>query len=253
MPNLATSRGLQFLTDTSLDREELARGGRPEIGRAEPFKTYPGAECLPLPTTWAEGGKDLWHTLQERRSRRSFGPTGADLATISRLLWASQGITGQAGRYFFRTAPSGGALYPIETYLAVNHSAEIAPGLYHFKVGEFALERLRCGSLGPALAAAAVKQKMLAEAALVFIWTAIPRRSMSKYGERGMRYLLLDAGHICQNLLLAAESLNFAACPVAAFFDAEMNGLLDLDGVEESVLYLAAVGQGNAAERGLPP
>lgn len=69
---------------------------------------------------------------------------------------------------------------------------------------------------------------------------------MSKYGERGLRYLLLDAGHICQNLLLAAEALNLAACPVAAFFDWEMNELLNLDGEEETVLYLAPVGEKSA-------
>jgi SagB-type dehydrogenase family enzyme len=243
MPDLKNSRGLRFLADTSLDREGLGKGAQPEIIRTEPFKTYPGAELIPLPTSWDEDTKDLWQSLQERRSRRGFDPAGAELATIARLLWACQGITGQAGRYFFRTAPSGGALYPIETYLAVNRGTEISPGLYHFKVGEFALERLQAGSLGPALAMAAVNQKMLAQAAAVFIWSAIPRRSMGKYGERGMRYLLLDAGHLCQNLLLAAESLGLAACPAAAFFDQEINALLGLDGVEESVLYLAAVGE----------
>lgn len=243
MPDLKNSRGLQFLTDTGLGREELGRARRPEITRTEPFKTYPGAETIPLPTTWDQGGKGLWQSLQERRSRRTFGPDGVELATLAHLLWACQGITGQAGRYLFRTAPSGGALYPIETYLAVNRGTGVPPGLYHFKVGDFALERLRSGSLGPAFAMAAVNQKMLAQAAAVFIWSAIPRRSMSKYGERGMRYLLLDAGHICQNLLLAAESLNLSACPVAAFFDEEMNEMLGLDGIEESVLYLAAVGE----------
>lgn len=243
MPELKHSRGLQFLTDTCLEREELAQRRRPEITRTEPFKTYPGAERIALPTTWDEADKELWYALQKRRSRRSFGQAGLTLPAIARLLWASQGITGQAGHYFFRTAPSGGALYPIETYLAVNRGEGITPGLYHFNVGEFTLERLRSGNLGPALAMATVNQKMLAQAAAVFIWTAIPRRSMSKYGERGMRYLLLDAGHICQNLLLAAESLNLAACPVAAFFDAELNALLELDGVEESGLYLAVVGE----------
>jgi len=247
MTDLRNTRGLQFLVDTALDREELGQGRRSEIGRAEAYKAYPEAEKIPLPTNWDTAAKGLWQALQERRSRRNFGPTGLDLDTIARLLWASQGITGQAGRYLFRTAPSGGALYPIESYLAVNRSSEIPPGLYHFNVRDFALELLRSGDPGPALAMAAVNQQMLARAAAVFIWTAVPRRSMSKYGERGLRYLLLDAGHICQNLLLGAESLNLAACPVAAFFDEELNALLGLDGTEESVLYLAAVGEKTAA------
>lgn len=243
MPELKKTSGMRFLAATNLERRGPEDSARPEIGRTDPFKSYPEAARLPLPTAWAEGGKDLWQSLQERRSRRGFGPAGAELATIARLLWASQGITAQAGRYYFRTAPSGGALYPIETYLAVNRGEEVAPGLYHFNSGQFALEQLRAGNPGPELAAAALNQQFLAEAALVFIWSAIPRRTMSKYGDRGLRYLLLDAGHICQNLLLAAESLDLAACPAAAFYDRELNALLGLDGEEETALYLAAVGE----------
>ncbi len=242
MPDLKNSAARKFLEATLLERAALDRGQRPVIGRTEPFKSYPEAPKIPLPTDWPGTGKDFWSALQDRRSRRRFSALAPDPDTIARLLWACQGITGQGGRYYFRTAPSAGALYPIETYLAVNRAGELEPGLYHFNVGQFALERLQSGEFGPRLAAAAVGQSFLAEAGLVFIWSAIPRRTMSKYGDRGLRYLLLDAGHLCQNLLLAAEVMGLSACPVAAFFDREMNDLLGLDGLDESVLYLAAVG-----------
>ncbi|HSH13774.1 MAG TPA: hypothetical protein VLA15_08490, partial [Desulfurivibrionaceae bacterium] len=84
MPDLKNSRGLQFLTDTHLEREELGKARRPEITRSEPFKTYPGHELIPLPTSWDDGAKDLWQCLQDRRSRRTFGPAGLGLATIAR-------------------------------------------------------------------------------------------------------------------------------------------------------------------------
>ena len=95
---------------------------------------------------------------------------------------------------------------------------------------------------GNKVAEAALGQSFMAKAGLVFIWSAILRRNMSKYGHRGLRYIFMDAGHICQNLLLAAEALGLGACPVAAFYDDELNTLLGLDGAEESVIYMAAVG-----------
>jgi SagB-type dehydrogenase family enzyme len=86
-------------------------------------------------------------------------------------------------------------------------------------------------------------QDFIGQAAVTFFWTAIFRRSMAKYGERGLRYLFLDAGHICQNLLLAAESLSCGGCPVAAFYDQEANALLGLDGRNEAVIYAASIGR----------
>ena len=158
------------------------------------------------------------------------------------LLWACQGITAMAGSFYFRTAPSAGALYPVETYLSVQNVETVDNGLYHFQPAEFCLEKLEMGKCGDKVAEAALGQSFLARAGAVFIWSAVLRRNFSKYGHRGMRYIMMDAGHICQNLLLAAEALGLGACPVAAFYDDEMNGLLELDGEQESVIYLAAVG-----------
>jgi len=102
------------------------------------------------------------------------------------------------------------------------------------------LEELALGEFGEALAEASLSR---ARAPVVFVWSAIPRRTMSKYGNRGMRYVFMDVAHICQNVLLAAAAMGLGSCPVGAFFDDEVNELFGLDGVEESVVYLATVGQ----------
>jgi SagB-type dehydrogenase family enzyme len=141
-----------------------------------------------------------------------------------------------------RTAPSAGALYPIETYVAVNRIEGIDPGILHFDVKGFQLERLTSGNSGQDVAKAALDQDFLNRAHVIFIWSAVLRRTMAKYGHRGLRYIFLDAGHIAQNLCLAAEALGAGACPVAAFYDEEVNDLIGIDGEEETVIYMAGVG-----------
>jgi len=144
--------------------------------------------------------------------------------------------------YLLRTAPSAGALYPVETYLAVHRVTGVAPGLWHLHIPDFSLELLTSGDLRRPLVEACLSQQFLGTAAAAFIWTGILNRAMVKYRERAIRYLFLDAGHICQNLMLAATALGLGCCPVGAFFDEEVEHLLQVDGREEVALYLAAVG-----------
>ncbi|MBU0675185.1 MAG: SagB/ThcOx family dehydrogenase [Proteobacteria bacterium] len=241
MPELKKSAGMTYLRETRLERD-FKPMDRPAIRGCEPYKEYPNSRRFTLPRVRHDHGKDLWQSLQDRRSRRRFsaGPMAQD--DLALLLWAAQGITARSGSYFMRTAPSAGALYPIETYVGINRVTGLPPGIHHFNPAGFFLEQLTETTPGPFLATAALGQKFLENAAVVMIWTAVFRRNLAKYGNRGMRYILMDAGHICQNLLLAAESLGFAACPVAAFFDHEIDLLLNLDEEEESVIYLAGVG-----------
>lgn len=241
MPDLKKLSGIRYLQETNHSPGNI-RQPRPAVENCPAFKEYPEAERFKLPHISGKSDKDIWQILQERRSHRKFTSTGLALQDLSHLLWAAQGITARAGNFFFRTAPSAGALYPIETYIGINNVEDVKPGLYHFSPGQFVLEKLYDAPPGQLLAQAALGQRFLADCAVVFIWSAVFRRNMSKYGDRGLRYILMDAGHICQNLLLAAETLDLGACPVAAFFDDIMNDLLDLDPEEESVLYLAGVG-----------
>ena len=241
MDDLKDSLGFRYLQETKFDEQTLWRKPRLVIVPAHPYKQYAEAEKFKLPTDW-QMDKSLHESLQYRRSCRRYADTPLSMENLAMLLWASQGISGRAGNFFFRTAPSAGALYPVETYLSIHHVESLSPGLYHFQPAEFALEMMSKGFAGQRVAEAALGQNFMAKAGVVFIWSAILRRNFSKYGHRGLRYVMLDAGHICQNLLLAGESLGLGACPVAAFYDDQLNRLLGLDGEEESVIYLAAVG-----------
>jgi SagB-type dehydrogenase family enzyme len=133
--------------------------------------------------------------------------------------------------------------YPVETYISVHSIEGLDAGLYHFDAEHFTLDRLTEQDQAEAVAQACLDQKFIAQAPVIFLWTAVFRRAMSKYGDRGMRYILLDAGHICQNLLLAAEAVGCGGCPIGAFYDSELNQLLQIDGEEESILYATSVGR----------
>ena len=242
MPELKHSLARLYLEETRFDRATIRNRPRPHILPGEPFKRYPKAEKVLLPRKWDGEESNFWGLLQQRRSLRKYSPAPMDSTDIALLLWACQGVTAQAGQFYMRTAPSAGALYPIETYVAVNRVKGIEPGILHFDVKGFQLERLTEGPPGQEVANAALDQGFLARAHLIFIWTAIPRRTMAKYGHRGLRYIFLDAGHIAQNLCLAAEALGGGACPVAAFYDDEINALVGVDGKEETTVYMAGVG-----------
>lgn len=242
MPDLRKTLGYLYLHDTKFTRKNIRERERPAIAPAPAFKEYPAAAKIELPLTRARPAADLWQLLQQRRSRRSFSGSPMSLEDLALLLWACQGVTAQAGPFLLRTAPSAGALYPIETYVAAERIQGLAPGLFHFNVRNFQLERLTDQAAGPLVARAALDQSFIGQAAAVFIWSAMLRRNMAKYGQRGLRYICMDAGHICQNLLLAAGALGRQGCPVAALYDDELSELLGLDGVEESVIYLAPVG-----------
>jgi SagB-type dehydrogenase family enzyme len=139
--------------------------------------------------------------------------------------------------------PSAGALYPIETYVVVNRVNELNAGLYHFDIKENQLILLKEGNFGRDLSQAGLGQEMLEEASCIFIWTAIVARSRWKYRERAYRYIYMDAGHIGQNLYLAATALNLGCCTVGAFYDEELDQLIGIEGPEEISIYLGAVGR----------
>lgn len=207
-----------------------------------PYKEYPDAERIPLSTPKRDNGPGIWKMIARRKSIREFVPASTTKETLSQLLWATQGIRERSHGFLFRTVPSAGALYPIETYLMANHVDGLKEGLYHFHVPTFSLEFIREGALSYSLAQAALDQYMMVEASVVFIWTAIIDRCRVKYGERAFRYIYLDAGHVGQNLYLAATSLELGCCTVGAFLDDEVNKILDVNGIEETVLYMGVVG-----------
>ena len=176
------------------------------------------------------------------RSIRNFQDKPISKGQLAYLLWASTGIQRAEDGYEFRTAPSAGALYPIENYVIVNNVKSLEPGAYHYGIRAHQLEQLQQRDLRQQITAAALGQGMCATAAVVFIWTTVFERCKWKYGQRAYRYIYLDAGHIAENLALAAVSLNLGTCEIGALFDDHVNAIIGIDGTEESTICMAVVG-----------
>ncbi|MCE5272611.1 SagB/ThcOx family dehydrogenase [bacterium] len=235
--------GEDFQNLTRYERESMHTRSPVWEEQAPTYKRYQASELLELPAPLTAGGCPLWDTVAARRTFRDFNGQPVDLAVLSQLLWACQGITGRFYDFELRSAPSAGALYPVETYVVLNRVTAQEPGLCHYRVQEHTLEVIRRGDLRESLTQAGMMQPVLHDAALGFIWTAIIGRSRWKYSQRAWRYVYLDAGHIAQNVALAAEGLGLGCCLIGAFFDTEVNTLLGVDGESETVVYMCAVGQ----------
>lgn len=240
--------GDMYHEDTKYHRDKLG-GGLDRAKRPEPFKTYPDAIArLRLAAPDLAGKDSLWQALASRRSRREYSRDPIPFQTLSQLVWATQGVTDRGSGYLLRTAPSAGALYPIETYLVVNNiedpegAGTLDRGVYHLNMLDWELELIQDRDMRADITKAALGQDMCGQAAVVFVWTAIPARSKWKYSERGWRYIYMDAGHIGANLYLACEAMQLACCGIGAFFDEEINQIIGVDGKEETVIYIACVG-----------
>jgi SagB-type dehydrogenase family enzyme len=237
----------RYLRETRHSRQRLV-GGRMDWSRQPDwFKTYPDAPRVPLPEPrFAPPGterQDLFDVLGRRRSVRDYAPGPLDLEELSALLWAAAGVTALEHGFAFRTAPSAGGLFPVEHYVAAHQVSGLEPGIYHYAVLERALELVLPGDVRLRLARSALDQRIAAEADAVFVWTAVLERSRWKYGQRFVRYVLLDAGHIAENVALAAVALGLGTCQIAAFFDDEAAALLGVDPDVEPVVYMTTVGR----------
>jgi SagB-type dehydrogenase family enzyme len=235
--------GDDFQKKTKYQRGKTLGRGLDGSKEPEAFKSYPGARIVPLDVPDHVPKATLWETLRKRRSIRHYVEAPLTRMELSQLLWAAQGVTAHTHRCLFRTAPSAGALYPVETYLVVNNVTGMERGIYHYDVREHRLELVREGKVRDEAARAARDQEMLDSAGVVFLWTAVFARTAWKYGKRAYRYVYLDAGHIAQNVALAAVALGLGTCQIAAFYDDEVNALVGVDGVRESAVYMTSVGR----------
>lgn len=190
-------------------------------------------DLAPLPPPESVIGQPLFKIFRRRRSAREFSPRQLEWSQIGALLWAGQGETDQRRR--LRSAPSAGALYPLELDVVT------PTGLFRYRIEHHAAERRDTLDVRSHLSIAALGQSSLVEAACVIAISAVPSRMLEKYGERGMRYVHLEAGHAAENILLTASSLGLAAVPIGAFRDADVHATLHL-GAHEVPLYLLPVG-----------
>ncbi|HET9757829.1 MAG TPA: SagB/ThcOx family dehydrogenase, partial [Candidatus Limnocylindrales bacterium] len=207
------------------------------------YKAYPGAAVVGLPAPDLDGGLPTARAIAARRSTRDYVPTPMSSAELSRLLFLTSGIAADKYGNARRTAPSSGALYPIEVYAVVHRVDGIDPGVYHYAYREHALERIRDGDFRAKVVEQAIAQEFLGECGVVLFLTMIMQRMRPKYQDRSYRYGLLEAGHLGENAYLAATSMGLGACGVGAFMDDQINEMLGVDGVEEAAVYMLAAGR----------
>jgi len=196
------------------------------------------SEEIMLPEPQRDSDTSIEEALLGRRSVRSYGATAVTLEQLSQLLWAAQGITDPSGK---RTAPSAGALYPLKVYAVVGNVESLAAGVYAYDPAAHSLAKLVDGDHRQDLAQAALNQPSVGQAAIDIVITAVYEITTVKYGERGIRYVHMEAGHAAQNVCLQAVGLKLGAVPVGAFDDAGVQKLLELP-EDEIPLYIIPLG-----------
>jgi len=187
---------------------------------------------------------DLDRLLRERQSWRKYSAEPLSIRELSFLLFATQGVLAELNHASRRPVPSAGARHPYETYLAVNRVEGLAPGTYRYLPFSHQLLPLEeTARLPELLTAANLGQKFVGKAAVTFCWACVPYRAEWRYMEHAHKSMLIDVGHICQNLYLAATALELGTCAVGAYDQAAMDAIFELDGENEYVVYLAPVGR----------
>ncbi len=238
------SYGRDFQQKSKYYKDKLPQHQLDWKNKPETFKTYDDALFkIELPKPEFKDDVKFWDVIVRRRSTRRFSKTPLTFMDLSLLLFGMSGITRRFSHGAFRTTPSAGGLYPIETYLIVNNVEEIKEGMYHYNIAEHSLECLREGDFRNDMTSCCLGQKMVYNSAVNFVWTAMIERSKWKYLQRCYRYIYLDGGHIGQNFYLIAEALGLGACTIGAIFDDDLNDLLGINGKSETALYVGATGK----------
>ena len=199
-----------------------------------------GGDRIALPEPRYESASSLEATLAERRSVRTFRDEPLSLTETAQLLWAAQGITDRARG--LRTAPSAGALYPMEVFLVVRKADGLSPGVYRYLPGSHELESVRAGDLSGALAEAALGQSSIREAPAAIVLAGVYARTRGRYGDRTERYVHMEAGHVGQNIALQAAALGLSSVMMGAFQDLEVARVVGMS-TGEAPLYIIPVGK----------
>jgi len=205
------------------------------------FKTYPRFKKYKLPEKFKNIDLSLEECLLKRRSIRDYSQKPLSLELLSTLLRFSVGIT-KTGNLSFRSYPSAGARYPLEIYLFSLNVEKLPEGIYHYNLKDHSLELLKKYKLKRKLPSLFCHQNFVKDANIIFIFTAIFGRTILKYGERGYRYIFLDAGHAAQNIQLISTALGLGSCSLGGFLDYEIENILELEKNVESVIYCISIG-----------
>jgi SagB-type dehydrogenase family enzyme len=229
-------------------KKPLDKGGKmleKWIGQYLPFflavsllEVAMGHASISLPKPSSDGKVSVEKAIKQRRTIRDFRDRILSLAHLSQLLWATQGITDTTeGK---RAAPSGGALYPLDIYIIIGENGveKMDAGIYHYLPKEHSISLISKGDRRKEIASASLGQRWMAKAPVIFVITAEYRRITGKYGERGIRYALIETGHVGQNLFLQAEALGLGAGIVGAFNDLEVSKVAGLLPKHEPLLIM---------------
>jgi len=240
-----------FIKDTLRKRIDFRttdqNRGVPAPPLQKPFDRDLPRVMLADPTVWeaAIPPVDVKAAIANRKSHRAFNSGDLTLNELSFLLWATQGMRpSRTKNPSLRTVPSAGARHSFETYLFVMRVDGLSPGLYRFLPIDNQLLFLReIEEMQSRLARACFGQRFVAKGAVTFAWTTIPYRMEWRYSLSAHRVILMDAGHLCQNLYLASEAISAGTCAIGAYDQERMDLLLDVDGEDEFTIYLAPVGK----------
>jgi len=189
---------------------------------------------------------NILEIINNRKSRRSYSNENISLEELAFLLWSTQGVKDIRDNNYatIRTVPSAGARHPFETYLAINKVEGLKSGIYRYlPLTHQLLFMFEEENLEERISELSLGQKFAGSCAVTFIWSAIPYRGEWRYNLVAHKAMLLDAGHVCQNLYLACEAINCGTCAIAAYDQENFDDFLKLDGEDEFVVYLAPVGK----------
>lgn len=214
------------------------------------YKTYPTVKRVILPKKFEYSKVSVEDTIKNRRSIREYSGKSLNVNELSKLLYFSYGITGSIAipiapelSQLFRAAPSGGALYPLEIYPVVFNVADLEKGVYHYNVRNHLLEVVKKGDFRKEMGELNTSEDIMEKANVLFLITAIFRRVTYKYNDRGYRFILAEAGHVGQNISLMATTMGLGSVMIGGYLDDEVNRFLGIDGVNEAIIYSAAIGK----------
>lgn len=239
--------GKEFMEKTKYQylSESMQRRGLPQPPLEYKYDSFIEQIKLRDPKELSQFPTDLKIAIEKRKTFRSYRQESLNMDELTYLLWCTQGVKEiNNNKITKRTIPSAGARHAFETYLLINRVEGISPGLYRYLALEHSLlPVLTDNDIAQKITTACLEQQQVLNSAVTFIWVVINERMYWRYGERGYRYMHLDAGHVCQNLYLGAEAIGCGVCAIAAFDDDQINSVLELDGENQFVIYLGTLGK----------
>jgi SagB-type dehydrogenase family enzyme len=221
--------------------QQLNKPGPPSF-----YPPHPSLKSVSLPDPKSVKLEDisLRKAIDDRKSEREFlVDQSVSLDALSYLLWATQGVKEADQMDAFKTVPSAGARHPLETFILVQRVEGLDPGMYRYVGPEHLIQNLQApDDMAEIIASTTLQPELIQNSAITFIWTAVAYRMTWRYGDRGYRYIHLEAGHVGQNLYLAAQAVGCGICTTAAFNDDDLNRAMGLDGADHFAVYMGALG-----------